>query len=123
MVSYHSWIDLFIKSCKSILNLGYYPQAGPYYFFYILIFSFCVIFAQYKMIKKFRHSSGFLRNQIKYVFAGSAIGFLGGATNFLPLAVFNSKITAPLSLPDPSLYPTISNSSVSTGFIFNKASE
>ena len=44
-----------------------------------------IIYAHYELIKGFIRSSGLKRNQIRYLLAASAIGFIGGSTSFLPV--------------------------------------
>ena len=41
-----------------------------------------VSYATFLLIKKFKTSQGYLREQIKYILLAIALGFGGGATNF-----------------------------------------
>lgn len=60
----------------------YYPKPGTIYIFFILHFFSFVLIAAYLGFKNYAFLSPVAKNQIKYVFAASIIGFLGGATTF-----------------------------------------
>jgi len=52
------------------------------YHFFLLTFSWCVIYSIYIMLKRYNKVSGYKRNQIKYILLASIVGFGGGATNY-----------------------------------------
>jgi len=74
---------LFVKDVKPRLFFPYWPTAGIIYTPFLAMFIGLTIYAHVLMFKSYRRLSGFLRNQIKYVFLGTAIGFIGGSTNYL----------------------------------------
>lgn len=73
---------LFVKDVKPRLFFPYWPSAGIVYTPFLAMFIGLTIYTHILMYKNFRVLTGFERNQIKYVFLGTAIGFLGGATNY-----------------------------------------
>lgn len=73
---------LFIKDLVPKASFVYWAQIGPLYIGFSLFFLAIVLYAEYLLIKQYKQSSGFARNQIKYLILGSTVGFLGGATNF-----------------------------------------
>ncbi|MDH5661442.1 MAG: hypothetical protein OEY92_00445, partial [Elusimicrobiota bacterium] len=68
----------------------YYTKAGPFYPIFTFMFFSCVVYSLYLLFKAFRTSSGVKRNQIRYLFLGTGIGFTAGSTAFFP--VFNIPI-------------------------------
>ena len=75
--------QLFVKGStyKNIVNC-YYPDAGPFFIFYILLFFIFACYSFNLMYKTSKVSSGLRRNQIRYIMFASVVGFLGGATTF-----------------------------------------
>ncbi|HDZ77267.1 MAG TPA: GAF domain-containing protein [Candidatus Omnitrophica bacterium] len=73
------------------LFFKYYPTGRTIYGFYVMNFVSWVILAHYYMIKAYKISSGYSRNQMKYVLTGTMLGYFGGATCF-PL-IFNIPIS------------------------------
>lgn len=70
-VEYHFW--------------GYYPVPGRANFLFDILFALFLILAISKLLRVYRNSSGRRRNQYRYVFVATFIGFGSGFTNFLPL--------------------------------------
>lgn len=61
----------------------HWPMAGPLYPVYLLAF-FCYFTATLRLLMtSYREADGLRRNQLRLVILGTAIGFAGGATNFL----------------------------------------
>jgi len=73
---------LFVKDVRPRLGFSFWPTAGLTCGLFIAMFAGLTIYAHILMYKSYRKLSGFERNQIKYVFLGTAIGFLGGSTNY-----------------------------------------
>jgi two-component system nitrogen regulation sensor histidine kinase GlnL len=73
---------LFVKDVRLRLSFPYWPTAGITYAPFLAMFLGLTIYAHVLMFKHYRRLSGLKRNQIKYVFLGTAIGFLGGSTNY-----------------------------------------
>jgi signal transduction histidine kinase len=76
--------NLFIKDMVPMFIFHYWAIPGIIYHFYLVFWFFCVFFAWSEMVKQYREASGFKKNQLRYVLAASLLGFLGGATNYLP---------------------------------------
>lgn len=98
-----NFTDLFIKSVTSKL-FGFYPVPGIFYPFYLLFFIAYISLGFFELVRAYRKAIGYRRNQIKYIFLASMVGFLSGLTTF-PL-VFNIKIP-PVGAPFVSLYAII----------------
>ncbi|MCK4859017.1 MAG: HD domain-containing protein [Candidatus Omnitrophica bacterium] len=77
-----NFTPLFVKDVKPRLSFSYWPTAGITYVLFLVMFIGLTIYAHVLMYKSYRKLSGIKRNQIKYVFLGTAIGFLGGSTNY-----------------------------------------
>lgn len=73
---------LFVEGIKQRLFFNYWPTAGIAYAPFLAFFIGLTIYAHVLMYKSFRQVGGLKRNQIKYVFLGTTIGFLGGSTNY-----------------------------------------
>lgn len=97
--------DLFIRSTRFVFNSFYYDSPpGPVYPYFVAFFFGAIIYSHYELLRAYRHSSGARRNQIKYFFLATAVGFLGGGTSFLP--VFGVDLYPILNFTVP-LYPII----------------
>ena len=75
---------LFIKDVKPILSFRNYGVPGTIYPFFVASFIGITGCAHYILFRHYKTSGGQRRNQISYLFIGSAIAFVGGATNFFP---------------------------------------
>jgi len=73
---------LFVQDVRPRLIFAYWPTAGPSYAAFLAMFIALTIHAHVLLFKAYRNLSGYKRNQIKYVFLGTAIGFIGGSTNY-----------------------------------------
>ena len=82
--------DLLVQDVVPKLSFRYYMVPGRLYFSLVLYWFGFISYAHYELIKGFINSYGLKRNQIKYLLVASVIGYLGGATSFLP--VFNIKV-------------------------------
>lgn len=78
-----SFSDLYVKGVEPISIFPYWPQANWLYFVYIVIcyigmltLACTLLYKNIKIYKKIE------REQIRYAFFGSTIGFIGGAMNF-----------------------------------------
>lgn len=90
---------LFIKDVRPRLSFPYWPTAGIAYTPFIAMFIVLTIYAHSIMYQYFKKLSGYRRNQIKYVFLGTAFGFLGGSTNYflwydIPIPPFGNSFVA-----------------------------
>jgi signal transduction histidine kinase len=85
-----NFTELYIKDLTPKLVFEYYPLPGILYPLYVLMFFSYIGYAYYELLKGYMRSTGIERNQIRYVFVASTIGFSGGITVFLP--VFNINV-------------------------------
>jgi signal transduction histidine kinase len=76
--------DLIVSGLQSKLIFPFWPQAGALYTYYVLFLyvgvvslSLIILYTTYRKTKDEN-----LKNQIRYIFWGSLIGFGGGITNF-----------------------------------------
>lgn len=60
----------------------FWPVPGLLYPVYLFIFFGYLSVALWKLIDGYRRAQGLVRNQLLFVILGTAVGFLGGATNF-----------------------------------------
>jgi len=74
---------LYIRDVVPRLSFKYYAEPGVVHPFFLALFLGLVIYACYSMAKAYSKSTGFRRNQIKYVLIASIVGFGGGVTNYL----------------------------------------
>lgn len=78
--------DLFIKNMRFVFESFYYDSPpGPVYPFFVLFFFSSIAYSHYELLKAFNNSTGLRKDQIKYFFFATAIGFSGGTTCFLPV--------------------------------------
>lgn len=77
------YTNLLVSGMEQKLFFKFWPNPGLLYPFYLLFFFLYAIYTCYLMYKKFLHSTGSSRNQIKYILFGTMLGYLGGSTNFL----------------------------------------
>ncbi len=73
---------LYISGVTERMGFNFWPIPGPFFHPFLLHFSACVIYAHFLMYRELQVTAGDRRNQIKYVFLGTLIGFGGGFTNF-----------------------------------------
>jgi signal transduction histidine kinase len=92
-----SFSPLYIKDVKQVLFFPFWPQAGIVYSIYIIT-SYLAYnsIAFYYLIKTYKVSDGFKKNQIKYLILGSIFGFGGGAFNF-PL-MYSVQLVHPIGM-------------------------
>lgn len=103
---FFSYSDHYISGTKAILQFPFWPQMNWLYLIF-LIFSWCVIII-YSLVLLFielKKAKGYYRQQIKYVIAGSLVGFLGGSTNYSLMMGYDWF--PPLGSPLVAAYPII----------------
>ena len=97
--------DLFIREVRFVFNEFYYDSPpGPVYPYFVLFFFGMIIYSHYELLKAYQHASGTRRNQIRYFFLATVVGFSGGSTSFLP--VFEIDLYPILNFTVP-LYPIL----------------
>ncbi len=80
----------FVESVSQKLYFKYWPNPGIAYNIFLPIWLCFVLYGIVLLIKSYKKSSGFQRNQLKYVILATMLGWIGGATNY-PLW-YNIKI-------------------------------
>jgi len=74
----------FIKGAPSFGVFNYWLSVGYIYYFYVAFFVLLVCLSFLKVLRNYDDLAGNKKNQIRYIMIAGVIGFLGGATNFLP---------------------------------------
>ena len=64
---------------------GFYPTRGPANLPFDAYFALALVLSGIRLTAAYRVSKGWQRNQFRYIFLATAIGFGSGVTNFLPL--------------------------------------
>jgi len=80
-----SFSPYYIKDVQQIFFFPFWPQAGSLYTIYLFVAYIGFFgYAFYQMLKAYKRSSTdtIKQKQIQYLFAGSLVGVIGGATNF-----------------------------------------
>jgi PAS domain S-box-containing protein len=79
-----NFTPLFVRDVVPRLSFEFWPTPGILFHPYLFVYFFgLAVYSHYLMIHAIRtQPSGILRNQIKYVFWGTLISYLGGSTNF-----------------------------------------
>ena len=73
----------FVKDVGKKLFFPYWPNPAPIYHVFLLFFFIYAIYACWLLALYYKKFSGIKRNQIKYILAGTIIGYIGGSTNYL----------------------------------------
>ncbi|MBA4137450.1 MAG: hypothetical protein C0518_09065 [Opitutus sp.] len=74
--------DTIVRGVEAKHVFPFWPVPGPFYAVYLLVFFSYLSVALWKLVAGYRRAQGLVRNQLRFVILGTAIGFLGGATNF-----------------------------------------
>jgi len=94
----------FIPYTKWVTNVIYVAQAGWFYSFYSVWWWGLVIYSHFLLARAQRTASEGKKNQIRYFFLATALGFSGGILNYLPIYGFNVYPWGQCMIP---LYPLI----------------
>jgi signal transduction histidine kinase len=71
-----------IADLRHRINFPYWPTAGGAYLIFCCYYSIGVIYALVVLYRHLVKANAIERRQLKFLFIGTLIGFLGGATNF-----------------------------------------
>lgn len=74
--------DYIVADVRPRLGFAFWPSAGVFYGLFIAMFFALTATAHFLLFQAYKSRSGYKRNQIKYVFWGTLIAFLGGSTNY-----------------------------------------
>ena len=77
-----AFTPLLIKGIAPKPPFPFWPQPGVLYALYLAFFAVYVVASLTMLVRGFRAADGLQRNQLRLVTIGTAIGFLGGSTNF-----------------------------------------
>jgi len=79
-----SFTPYFVRGVEQELFFPFWPKPGIIFHFFLLMFFGLVVYGWYLLIKSLRERRGATeKQQIKYFLLGTAIGFMGGSTNYL----------------------------------------
>ncbi len=81
--------NLFLSSIKSYYGLFYAKSTGIYYPVAFIIWFILVFLGHVELIRFYFISQGIKRLQVKYIFTGFLVGFLGGTSTLLPIFGIN----------------------------------
>lgn len=102
--SLFSFSDYYIYDVAQMSIFPYWPQANWLYYCYLATnYTAIVIYGSYLLYKNLKYTTGFQKEQAKYAFIGSIIGFIGGASNF-PL-MLGFSLFPPIGNPLVIAYP------------------
>jgi len=73
----------YISKVEGRLFFPFWPVPGLLFHFMLAHFSINIIYAHILMWTAIKRTSGLKTNQIKYIFVGTLVGFVGGSTNYL----------------------------------------
>lgn len=77
-----TYTQLFMRGVGQHLVFPYWGIPGTVFPLHLLHFGLIAVYTHYLMFQAIRQSQGVFRNQVLYVFLGTAIGFLSGSTNY-----------------------------------------
>jgi len=78
------YTQLFAKNMGTFLVFPFWLEPGPIFHFHLIHFLCNIIYSHILMVRAIKHHSGIFRNQIFYVFVGTAIGYTAGVLNYCP---------------------------------------
>jgi signal transduction histidine kinase len=97
--------NFFIVHARLAFNQFYYDSAGILYLPFVVFFHGLIVYGHYLLLRAYLSSKNpQLKEQIRYFFMATIVGFLGGGVSFLP--VFGIDIY-PYTIITVSLYPII----------------
>ena len=77
--------SLFLGELGIIFSSFYWViSPGPLWFLFLFYYCGLIAYSEYRLFKGYRVSTGPKRNQIRYVFLATLLGFVSGATCYLP---------------------------------------
>jgi len=90
---------LYIRDVRQKLFFPYWPDPGYLFHFHIIFFIVCIVYSLSLLVRHYRFLSGTVRNQVRYIFISSIIGFTGGMTNYflwydIPIPPFGHCLVA-----------------------------
>jgi len=77
-----NFTPLLVKNVQPRLFFPYWPSPGPFYSFFLIFFIFTPLYSLILGLKKYKNFDKDKQNQLKYVFIGIIVGYVGGCTNY-----------------------------------------
>jgi hypothetical protein len=74
-----------LASLEPLPPFTFYTVPRPAYVIFVAYFFAFVVYAHYCLLKRMKSADGSMKNQLRYIFFGTSIGFCGGTTAFLPV--------------------------------------
>jgi signal transduction histidine kinase len=105
IIIFFVYTTLFAIKGDSFTVFPYWSLPGKLFPLHLIHFFINLTYSYFLIFRALKYSKGFLREQIRYVFLGTVIGFLGGWTNYL----YWYRI---------SYFPPVLNITASLGVIF-----
>ncbi|MCM8827469.1 MAG: hypothetical protein NC904_08160, partial [Candidatus Omnitrophica bacterium] len=100
-----NFTPLFITEVKPKLCFRFYETSKSIFFYlFVLMYTAVLIWGHYKLLQAYKRTKSVRREQIKYIFLSSLVGFLPSSTTF-PLA-FDIPLY-PLGVPFICFYPLV----------------
>ncbi len=75
--------EWMVESVEPKYGLRHVMVPGSFHPFYFLIFSVNVAYGLWRLFRAYRQAQGATRDQLRFLFFGTFIGYLGGIDNFL----------------------------------------
>ena len=76
---------LFFTDVRLTFSSFYYASPGAVFPFFVVWWVTLVVYSHYQLFRMHRITSGQKRNQIRYFFLATAIGYVGGSLDYLPI--------------------------------------
>lgn len=76
---------VFIPDVGPKFGFRYYPRPGALYYLFFIFFTYAAVRGVRVLLYDYRRASQLRKRQLKYFLVGLSVGFLGGATTFLPV--------------------------------------
>ncbi|MGH7798046.1 MAG: ATP-binding protein [Candidatus Binatia bacterium] len=73
----------FVRGVSPKLLFPFWPEPGPAFHLYIILFAYCLVRWTYLLVQESRVASGIRQNQLRYLITALTLGYSGGITNFL----------------------------------------
>lgn len=73
---------LFVSDMHPTQGFKYWPVPGPFFHPFLILWFASIIYAGYLLYQKYKVSTGIIHSQIRYIFFGMILGFMGGSTNY-----------------------------------------
>ena len=74
----------FVSHVEPFLGFPFWPMPGPLFHYFLLIWFAYLLYIVGLLISYYKISDGYRRSQMRYLFLGIFIAFVGGSMNYLP---------------------------------------